>query len=122
MLTGYMKHVSDDGIMRFVVDSLVWKHIDNDPTFGNFGAEVRNMHLALSLDGVNPFKLSNTNWSTWPVLILIYNFEPWFLQRSLHFFVYTHLKENVTNIKEYGCLHTTLTKGATRIVGRSFTS
>jgi len=71
-----MKQVSDNGIMRSVVDSPTWKHINDDPVFGDFGAESRNMRLALSLDGVNPFKLSNTNWSTWPVLILIYNFEP----------------------------------------------
>ena len=40
------------------------------------------MWLALALDGVNPFKLSNTNWSTWPVLILIYNLEPWFVTKK----------------------------------------
>lgn len=43
MLTGYMKHVSNDGIMRSVVDSLTWKHIDIDAVFGNFVAEPRNM-------------------------------------------------------------------------------
>ena len=79
MLTGYTKHVSDDGIMRLVVDSHAWKHINTDITFDNFGTESKNMRLALVLDGVNPFKLSNTNWSTWPVLILIYNLEPWFV-------------------------------------------
>ena len=82
MLTGYTKHVSDDGIMRSVVDSPAWKHIDTDVAFDNFGTESRNMRLALALDGVNPFKLSNTNWSTWPVLILIYNLEPWFVTKK----------------------------------------
>ena len=82
MLTGYMKHISDDGIMWSVVDSPAWKHIDHDAAFGNFGVEKRNMRFALTLDGVNPFKLSNTNWSTWPVLILIYNFEPWFVMKK----------------------------------------
>jgi hypothetical protein len=82
MLTGYKKHVSDDGIMRSVVDSPAWKHIDTDVAFDNFGSESRNLRLALALDGVNPFKLSNTNWSTWPMLILIYNFEPWFVTKK----------------------------------------
>ena len=82
MLTGYTKHVSTDGVMRSVVDSLAWKHIDNDVAFDNFGAEPRNMRLALALDGVNPFKLNNTNWSTWPMLILIYNLEPWFVTKK----------------------------------------
>jgi len=47
-----------------------------------FGSEVRNMQLGLALDGVNPFKLNNTNWSMWPMLILIYNFEPWFVTKK----------------------------------------
>lgn len=82
MLTGYKKHVSNDGIMRSVVDSPAWKHVDTDIAFGNFGSEIRNLRLGLALDGVNPFKLNNTNWSTWPVLILIYNLEPWFVTKK----------------------------------------
>ena len=82
MLTGWTKHVSEDGIMRSVVDNPAWKHVDEDVAFDNFSDEKRNLRLALALDGVNPFKLSNTNWSTWPVLILIYNFEPWFVTKK----------------------------------------
>ena len=82
MLTGYTKHVSEDGIMRSVIDSPAWKHIDSEVAFNNFGMESRNMRLALVLDGVNPFKLSNKNWSMWPVLILIYNLEPWFVTKK----------------------------------------
>ena len=77
-----MKHVSQDGTMRSVVDSPAWKHVSEDVAFDNFGADDRNLRLALALDDVNPFKLSNTNWSTWPVLILIYNFEPWFVTKK----------------------------------------
>jgi hypothetical protein len=82
MLRGWTKHVSDDGVMRSVVDSPAWKHVNNDIVFNNFGADSRNLRLALALDGVNPFKLNNTNWSTWPILILIYNFEPWFVTKK----------------------------------------
>jgi hypothetical protein len=82
MLRGWTKHVSDDGVMRSVVDSPAWKHVDNNVIFDNFGVDNRNLRLALALDGVNPFKLNNTNWSTWPVLILIYNFEPWFVTKK----------------------------------------
>ena len=82
LLRGHTKHVSDDGIMRSVIDSPAWKHINTDVAFGNFGHDERNMRLALALDGVNPFKLSNINWSTWPVLMLIYNFEPWFVTKK----------------------------------------
>ena len=83
LLRGHTKHVNNDGIMRSVVDSPAWKHINTDVAFGNFGRDERNMRLALALDGVNPFKLSNTNWSTWPVLILIYNFEPWLVTKKV---------------------------------------
>ena len=82
MLTGYTKHVSADDIMRSVIDNPAWKHVDNDVAFDNFGMEKRNMRLTLALDGVNLFKLSNTNWSTWLVLILIYNLEPWFVTKK----------------------------------------
>ena len=82
MLTGHTKHVSNDDVMRSVVDSPAWKHINNDAAFGTFGCDDRNMRLALALDGVNPFKLNNTNWSTWPVLILVYNFEPWLVTKK----------------------------------------
>jgi hypothetical protein len=82
LLTGHTKHVSKDDIMRSVVDSPAWQHVNTDVAFGNFGCDDRNMRLALALDGVNPFKLNNTNWSTWPVLILIYNFEPWLVTKK----------------------------------------
>ena len=85
MLTGHTKHVSDNGVMRSVVDNLAWKHVNTDAAFDNFGHEDRNMRLALAVDGVDPFKLSNTNWSTWPMLVLIYNLEPWFVTKK--FFV-----------------------------------
>ena len=82
MLTGWTQHVSEDGVMRSVVDSPTWKHVDADAVFDNFSADTRNLRLALALDGVNPFKLSNTSWSTWPVVILIYNLEPWFVTKK----------------------------------------
>ena len=83
LLTAHTKHVSSDDIMRSVVNNVAWKHIDSDVAFGNFGCDDMNTKLALALDGVNPFKLSNTNLSTWPVLIFIYNFEPWLVTKKL---------------------------------------
>ena len=61
LLRGHTKHVSNDNVMRSMVDSPAWKHIGTNVAFGNFGCDERNMRLALALDGVNPFKLSNTN-------------------------------------------------------------
>lgn len=105
MLTGYKNHISNDGIMRSVVDSPAWKYINTDVAFDMFGCEDRNMRLALALDGVNPFKLSNTNWSTWPVLVLIYNLEPWFVTKkffiSLCILISGKRSPTATNIDVY---------------------
>ena len=38
MLTGYRKHVSDNGIMHSVVDSPAWKHTEEDAGFTRFQA------------------------------------------------------------------------------------
>ena len=105
MMTGHTKHVSDDGIIRSVVDNPAWKYINTDTAFDIFGRDDRNMRLALALDGVNPFKLSNTNWSTWPVLILIYNLEPWFVTKkffiSLSILISGKRSPSATNIDVY---------------------
>ena len=65
--------------MDSVVDSPAWKHIGViDPTFQ---AENRNVRMALSLDGLNPFSVRSTSHSTWPVLLIIYNLPPWLLTK-----------------------------------------
>ena len=35
------------------------------------------MHLGLAMDGVNPFSLRSTSWSTWHVVLVNYNIPPW---------------------------------------------
>ncbi|XP_058769046.1 uncharacterized protein LOC131642899 [Vicia villosa] len=63
-----------DGQIRHVDDSLQWKKIDS--LFPNFGKESRNLRLGLSIDGMNLFGNRNTNHSSWPVLLMIYNLSP----------------------------------------------
>ena len=65
----------DDEVMKSVVDSLAWQHVDLhvDPIFSQ---DPRNIRFGLVLDGVNPFKHNNTQHSTWHVLLLIYNLPP----------------------------------------------
>ena len=72
---------NDDGdiIMETVIDSPAWKHIGIiDPTFQ---MENRNVHMGLSLDGLNPFSVRSTSHSTWPVLLVIYNLPPWLVTK-----------------------------------------
>ena len=48
-----------------------WKKIDQ--LFPNFGEEPRNLKLALSTDGMNPYGSLSSIHSSWPVLLIIYN-------------------------------------------------
>ncbi|XP_074283081.1 uncharacterized protein LOC141607631 [Silene latifolia] len=66
--------ISDDKI-RHPADSTQWKTIDH--LFPEFGSEARNLRLGLCTDGMNPFGSLSSQWSTWPVLLTIYNLPPW---------------------------------------------
>ena len=64
-----------DGKMRHPADSKTWKDVDQN--WPDFASETRNLRLALSADGFNPFHGNRTDHSTWPVLLSIYNLPPW---------------------------------------------
>ena len=40
-------------------------------------SDPRHMRLGLAIDGVNPFGVQSTSWSTWLVIIVNYNIPPW---------------------------------------------
>ncbi|XP_076899668.1 uncharacterized protein LOC143553586 [Bidens hawaiensis] len=64
-----------DGKLRHVADSPQWRTIDNK--YPEFGKETRNIRFGLSSDGFNPFGGMSSIYSTWPVLLCIYNLPPW---------------------------------------------
>ena len=33
--------------------------------------------MGLATDGVNPFSIKQSTWSTWPILLFNYNIPPW---------------------------------------------
>ena len=76
LMVWHSKNGSTDGMVRHPCDSKAWHHVHEnvDPTFGN---DPRNVHMGLAADGVNPFKLQRSSWSTWPVMLLNYNLPPW---------------------------------------------
>ncbi|KAG8485489.1 hypothetical protein CXB51_021293 [Gossypium anomalum] len=43
----------------------------------DFASDPRNVRLGLASDGFNPFRTMSTSHSTWPVLLIPYNLEPW---------------------------------------------
>ncbi|XP_074301292.1 uncharacterized protein LOC141632667 [Silene latifolia] len=75
LLTWHKNAKVNDGKLRHPADGLEWKHIDSK--YPEFGKEPRNLRLALSTDGMNPFGNLSSQHSTWPVLLAIYNLPPY---------------------------------------------
>lgn len=63
-----------DGKLRHPADSEQWRFIDSE--FSDFGKEKRNLRLALSTDGMNPYGSLSSIHSTWPVILVTYNLPP----------------------------------------------
>src|SRR3954471_1955474 len=71
---------TDDGKLKHPADAEAWKHLDR--IFLTFALDARNVRLGLASDGFNPFGLSSTGWSTWPVLLMPYNLPPWLCMKQ----------------------------------------
>jgi len=74
-LTWHANGRNCDGMLRHPTDSSQWKKIDR--LYPNFGKEARNLRLGLASDGMNPYGSLSTQYSSWPVLLVIYNLPPW---------------------------------------------
>jgi len=66
---------SPEGVMRYIHDNPAWKEIDKDHP--SFAEDPRNIQFGLALDGINPYKLMKSKYSTWPILLINYNIPPW---------------------------------------------
>lgn len=78
-------HVSRvrDGKLRHPADALAWREFDQK--FPDFASDPRNIRLALSSDGFNPFKTMNVSHSIWPVILILYNLPPWLVMKQPSF-------------------------------------
>ncbi|XP_074369118.1 uncharacterized protein LOC141709581 [Apium graveolens] len=76
-----------DGKMRHPADSETWKDVDKE--WPNFASDRRNLRLALSSDGFNPFRGNRTDYSSWPVLLSIYNLPPWLCMKRRGILLWT---------------------------------
>uniref|UniRef100_A0A803LPR4 Uncharacterized protein n=1 Tax=Chenopodium quinoa TaxID=63459 RepID=A0A803LPR4_CHEQI len=65
----------DDKILRHPADGVAWKKFDEK--YKEFSANPRSVRLGLASDGFNPYRLMNSNYSTWPVVLIPYNLPPW---------------------------------------------
>ena len=70
----------DDGILRHPADSDAWK--DFDKKHVEYSLEPRNIRLRLATDGFNLFGNMNINYSTWPIILMVYNLPPGFCMQQ----------------------------------------
>ena len=82
LMSWHAKSRSTDDVMRVPADSDAWKHVDSK--WPMFAGEARNIRLGLAMDGVNPFGLRSSSWSTWPVCLVNYNIPPWMATKKGH--------------------------------------
>ncbi|CAL0308394.1 unnamed protein product [Lupinus luteus] len=69
-----------DGKLRHPVDGEAWK--DFDKRHPEFAIDSRNIRLGLASDGFNPFRSMNLSHNTWPVVLIPYNFPPWWCMKA----------------------------------------
>ena len=82
LMTWHQSSASTDDVMRVPANSQTWKHIDE--TWPTFKEQPCNIRFGLAMDGVNPFGLRSSSWSTWPVCLVNYNLSPWLATKKGH--------------------------------------
>lgn len=69
------KEREKDGLLRHPGDSLACKSFD--AKYLGFALDPCNVRLGLAYDGFNPFRMLNSTYSTWSVILIPYNLAPW---------------------------------------------
>ena len=77
------KRLHEDGVLRHLTDSKVWKDFDNQYPW--FAQDARNVRLALATDGFNPFGTMSNKYSMWHVVHVPYNMPPWKCMKEIFF-------------------------------------
>jgi hypothetical protein len=72
-----------DSVLRHPANGEVWNSIDL--LHPEFSADSRNVWLALTSDGFNPFGNMSISHSTWPVILVSYNLPPWMCMKQTPF-------------------------------------
>ncbi|KAG6428173.1 hypothetical protein SASPL_112423 [Salvia splendens] len=71
--------------MSHPADSVAWKTFDQTHPF--FASESRNIKLALSTDGFQPFSQTGSQYSLWPVILTPYNLPPLMCMKDPYMFL-----------------------------------
>ncbi|XP_074297293.1 uncharacterized protein LOC141627997 [Silene latifolia] len=72
-----------DGKLRHPADALAWEQFDS--WYPLFASDPRSVRLALASDGFNPYRLMNTTYNIWPVILIPYNLPPWLCMKPSSF-------------------------------------
>ena len=73
------KRRMNSGKIRHLADATQWKNFDL--LYPQFAEEIQNIRFGLSTDGMNLFGENRTVYSTWPVILTIYNLPTWLCQK-----------------------------------------
>jgi hypothetical protein len=67
------KHTWEVRMIRHPADVRQWQNINSRNS--EFAIDPRNIRIAMSIDGMNPFMNSSTH-NTWPIVMMILNLPP----------------------------------------------
>ena len=73
----------NDGLLKHSADSEVWKSFDSK--YIEFSSKPHNVRLGLAANGFNPYGNTSSTHSTWPVILIPYNFPPWMCMKRSSF-------------------------------------
>ena len=74
-----------EGEMQHCSDSIAWKHFNT--VHPDLAVENRNERLGLCTYGFQPFWQSGQQYSSWPVILTIYNLLPWLCMKETYMFL-----------------------------------
>jgi hypothetical protein len=77
-----------DGKIRHPVDGRQWKYFDLNHQ-EDFSNDPRNIRFGLSTDGMNPFREMRNPYSTWSIIMCIFNLPPWLCHKRKYLLLTT---------------------------------
>ncbi|XP_056685679.1 uncharacterized protein [Spinacia oleracea] len=84
----------DKKILRHPSDALAWKAFYE--RHSDFALDSRSVRLGLASDGFNPYRLMNTSYITWPVMLIPFNLPPWLCIKPSSFILSTLIPEKTS--------------------------
>ena len=81
----HAEHEVVEGEIRHCSDSIAWK--DFNTVQPDFVVENINVRLGLRTDGFRPFGQLGQQYSSWPVILTVYNLSPWLCMKERSMFL-----------------------------------